>query len=294
MSRQLHALIVDDSRTTRIMVAKELQETGLATFRFTEATDGMDALAKFRPGELDLMFVDMNMPRMGGIDLVHKLHATYKDCPPAILITAEFTKERRLAALAEKGVDGFLIKPVDRDRLRDGLKAIVDSLPDRTGPSGIPHGECVPKAFRQVLSEACGVRLTPEPVDETVRSQEIVFGMLSVTGAVHWSVVAGFSRSAAAQVASNFAGLDVVQDDPELVGDAVGELTNIVGGRIRQRLADEGLEVQVSLPSVLSASEFRVLVQGRCKSATRHDHFDSPVGKMWTSVTAEMHPGLVL
>jgi len=70
-------LIVDDSSMTRKMVMKALSETGLANFSFTEAEDGAEALEKFNPACMDLMFVDMKMPRMDGIDFLQHLHTAH-------------------------------------------------------------------------------------------------------------------------------------------------------------------------------------------------------------------------
>jgi len=155
MAREIRALIVDDSRTTRKMVMTALDQAGLAKFDFTEAEDGLDALEKFRPDETEIIFTDMHMPRMDGVEFLRRLHSLHKTCPPAVMITGESSKDRLLEALSVDGVDALLIKPVDRDRLRTGLKALVDSIPERSGPCLVPHGECVPEAVKTVLLEVC-------------------------------------------------------------------------------------------------------------------------------------------
>ncbi len=81
MLRRINALIVDDSPTTRKMVMTALNQTGLAEFDFTEANDGIDALAQYRAGQTQLLFVDMNMPRMNGRDFIRKLHTQHDQCP---------------------------------------------------------------------------------------------------------------------------------------------------------------------------------------------------------------------
>ena len=56
---------------------KALDLTGLAKFAFTEAEDGLDALEKYRDGDTDIVFVDMNMPRMGGLEFIRELHTRH-------------------------------------------------------------------------------------------------------------------------------------------------------------------------------------------------------------------------
>lgn len=293
MTRQIRALIVDDSYTTRRMVMNALSQTGLAEFLFVEADDGLDALEKYQHGKTQILFVDMNMPRMDGLAFIRELHARHENCPPSVIITAESSKEKLMEALSQTGVDAFLLKPVDRDRLYAGLKTLIGGIPEPSAPCVVPHGECVPQALREVLAQACDLELSSVPVDEEIRRGDVVFGMISILGDVQWSVVLGFTRDAASSVASRFAGCDGPIDDDDM-GDAIGEITNILGSRVKLLLGKAGLVVEMSLPMVISASDFRFLIQRRRKGADAYAHFDSPVGELWTKVTVGLHPGMVL
>lgn len=291
MNRPLNALIVDDSVTVRKMIIKLLSQTGLADFTFTEAEDGVDALAKYRAGETEIIFVDMNMPKMGGLEFIRALRSKHKKCPPTVMITAESSQERLAEAINEPGVDAFLLKPVDRDRLQTGLRKLVDCIPERTGSSVVPHGECVPRALKAVLAQACDLYPTEEAANDDDRRGGILLGMTSFDGSVRWSVVLGFTRASAAAVATKFAGYEIAADGPDL-GDAIGEITSIVGGKIKKLLGLKGLTVNMSLPTVVSASDFEILLQH--KSGADTVHFNSSVGKLWTIVTVGMDAGMIL
>ncbi|MBN1344614.1 MAG: response regulator [Phycisphaerae bacterium] len=294
MPRKINALIVDDSRTIRKMVMTALDQTGLAKFTFTEAQDGLDALKKFRPGEFDIIFTDMHMPELNGIEFLRELHVVHRQCPPAVMITGESRKEQLLEALNLEGVDALLVKPVDRDRLQIGLKALIDSLPERSGPCAVPHGECVPSAVRSTLAEACRLTLAAAPDDEPVRLGDSVLGMISVLGDVQWSVVFGFAEETAYKAASRFAGYDITPKKQEDMGDAIGELTNIVGGKIKSLLGERNLRITVSLPTVIRASRLQIIVQRSRKTAAHVTHFDSDAGKLWCEVTVGVNTGMVL
>ncbi|UCE58925.1 MAG: response regulator [Phycisphaerales bacterium] len=291
MSRPLNALIVDDSTTTRKMIIRALEQTGLAEFSFTEAEDGIDALGKYRPGDTEAVFVDMNMPRMGGLEFIRELRSKHKKCPPLVMITAESSRELLAQAINESKVDAFLLKPVNRDRLQAGLRKLVDSIPERSGPCIVPHGECVRQAVQDVLAQACDLGLSVEEVEEAVPSGEVVLAMITLHGGVNWSVLLGFTRESAKAAASRFAGYEVPSDGPDMA-DAVGEIANIVGGRIKQLLSAKGLAASLSLPTVLGASGFEVLLQH--KSTVNYVHFDSPAGRMWTMVAVGMDAGMIL
>ena len=291
--RQIDALIVDDSGTTRKLVMASLKQAALAEFVFSEAGDGVEALDKYVPGKTELVFVDMNMPRMNGLEFIRELHRRNKICPPAVVITAESDTGRLKEMMNEPGVAALLLKPVDRDRLRTGLKTLVDGIPERAAVCAVPHGECVPLALEEVLARACELKLSPAPVDEAVRHGEIVLGVLSVLGGVHWSVSLGFTAAAACGVASKFSGTAMPSVNQD-VGDAIGELTNIVGGRLRPLLAARDIAINLSLPTVLSASGLKILSPNPAHTAFYLRHFDSPVGKLWTAVAIGATTGIVL
>ena len=293
MARKLHALVVDDSIMTRKMVMKALMETGLADFSFTEAEDGLDALEKFRPDEVDLMFVDMKMPRMDGIEFLQRLHELHPGCPPAVMVTAEAKEEAVQDAIARAEVDAFLLKPVDADRMNKGLRSLIQSLPDRTGQWTVPNGDAVAEAFETILAQTCDLMIERDPKGEDIESGDIVFGHISVMGQVQWSVTLGFEGSAAVGAASRFAGMDIPMESPDL-GDAIGELANQTAGIIKRLLTQRGLDVEISLPTVMAARDFRTLVQRKRRTSEDHVHYTSGVGRMWAGVTVGIASGLIL
>jgi len=124
----IHAMVVDDSGIMRKMVMKSLRESKLANFVFTEAVDGQDALTKFDPDVIKLMFVDWNMPNMTGIELVRKIRETAPSHVPIVMITTEGTMGRVEEAMDQCGVDGYVVKPFTVDVLQKKLEPIFDKL----------------------------------------------------------------------------------------------------------------------------------------------------------------------
>ena len=132
----LNALVIDDSGIMRKMVMRGLTESGLANFQFTEAEDGVDALAKFNPRSTDIVFVDWNMPNMDGIDLVKALRAQFpKRRVPIVMITTEKLVGKVEEALDE-GVDCFISKPFTPQGIEQRLAPIIDKLRQNTKSSG--------------------------------------------------------------------------------------------------------------------------------------------------------------
>lgn len=116
----MRALVIDDSRAMRRIVARTLGDLG---FEIDEAGDGQQALDVLTPGDRlpDLACVDWNMPVMDGLTFVTRVRAN-----PAwrsitlMMVTTESEQSQIVRALAA-GAHEYLIKPFTPDALRDKL-----------------------------------------------------------------------------------------------------------------------------------------------------------------------------
>jgi CheY-like chemotaxis protein len=87
----------------------------------------------------DLVLMDLQMPGTDGLEAARRIRAaeTQAGAPPTrmLALTANAQSEDREACLAA-GIDGLLVKPLDRERLREALEAAAAPLvrPDRAFP----------------------------------------------------------------------------------------------------------------------------------------------------------------
>lgn len=103
-------LIVDDIATNRLVARAHLRLLGIAT---EEAASGQEALEKIRHAAPDLVFLDMNMPGLDGLDtlrLIRKLPSRAARVP-VVAMTADATDAHRRRYL-DAGLDGYLAKPL--------------------------------------------------------------------------------------------------------------------------------------------------------------------------------------
>jgi len=106
------ALVVDDSRTTRFVVASFLRELG---FDAAGASDGEEALSHLeqRP-DIVLIVVDWNMPVLDGLGFVAKVRADQRFAQCRILMVTAETSRARVAEALDAGVDELIMKPFTR------------------------------------------------------------------------------------------------------------------------------------------------------------------------------------
>lgn len=111
-------LVADDSSTMRKIIIRSLQAVGVPTA--TEAADGNEALALFKPGQFDLVLTDWNMPGKTGLEVVQGIRAQDPKVP-IIMVTTEAEKGRVMQAI-QAGVSDYLVKPFTADTLRAKLE----------------------------------------------------------------------------------------------------------------------------------------------------------------------------
>lgn len=115
-------LVVDDSLSARRATAQVVRDAG---FQVTTALDGLDAISKMSEVVPDLLLVDMEMPRMNGLELT--AHIRSRSWPKAIsiiMITSRSSDKHKQQAL-QAGVDDYLVKPFNEDQLLQKISAIA-------------------------------------------------------------------------------------------------------------------------------------------------------------------------
>lgn len=113
-SRLPYVLVVDDSLSARKSLAQFVQDLGLDV---RTARDGMEAVSLINVRKPDLILVDMEMPRMNGLELTSHIRAgSNTQDMPVIMITSRSTDKHRKAAI-DKGVDHYMVKPFAEDEL---------------------------------------------------------------------------------------------------------------------------------------------------------------------------------
>ncbi|NLW88017.1 MAG: response regulator [Planctomycetes bacterium] len=132
----MRALVVDDSGIMRKLVMRSLLESKLAQFMFTEAKDGVEALAAFSANPINMIFVDWNMPNMNGIDFVKEVRKIEKEHVPVVMITTESTMGKIEEALDTAGIDCFIVKPFTTETLQVKLSPLFDKLSEPKKPGG--------------------------------------------------------------------------------------------------------------------------------------------------------------
>lgn len=104
-------LVVDDSPLMRAMVKKSITMSGVAIESIQEAGDGVEALAILTAGKIDLVFSDLHMPNMNGIELVEAMSSQGLLASVPVVIVSSDRSQKHIDRLKEIGVRAYLTKP---------------------------------------------------------------------------------------------------------------------------------------------------------------------------------------
>lgn len=119
-------LTVDDSNSLRRMVAFTLKQAG---HEVLQAVDGREGLKSAAEQKIDLALVDVNMPSMGGIEMVTKLRQLPDYAhTPILMLTTESSDEKKQEG-RRAGATGWIVKPFSPEQ----LLGVVDKVLGMTG-----------------------------------------------------------------------------------------------------------------------------------------------------------------
>jgi two-component system chemotaxis response regulator CheY len=118
----MRALVIDDSKPMRSILAKFLRELGFET---SDAVNGRHALEQLRCIETpDLALVDWNMPEMNGLEFVQAVRSQPKYDQVALMMVTTETDMERVAAALEAGANEYVMKPFTKEIILEKLQLL--------------------------------------------------------------------------------------------------------------------------------------------------------------------------
>ena len=122
-------LIVDDSAVMRAMIKRVALLSGVPVGAFREASNGEEGLRAVREAPVDLVLLDVNMPVMGGEEMLRRLRAEPETAALPVIVVSTEGSETRVHALEGLGV-AFVHKPFAPETLRDTIIRVTGVTPD--------------------------------------------------------------------------------------------------------------------------------------------------------------------
>ena len=123
-----NVMLVDDSSIVRKVLKKTFSLSGVDVGQMLEAENGQVALDKLKDNWVDVVFLDINMPVMNGMEFVRAVRANpdLKDLP--IVVVSTEGAQDRINELMNSGVKHYLRKPVTPEALAKTLADVLGGM----------------------------------------------------------------------------------------------------------------------------------------------------------------------
>src|SRR5688572_3340219 len=118
-------LIVEDHEDTRETMRELLEQLG---YTVDTGADGVEGVAKARGRAFDLIITDVNMPHVGGLEMVQQIQRD--GAAPDVLMLSGDSQVGRAVEAMRLGAVNYLVKPVDPDQLIGEVRAVMQTRRD--------------------------------------------------------------------------------------------------------------------------------------------------------------------
>ncbi|MDH4101666.1 MAG: response regulator [Nitrospirota bacterium] len=115
-NRDLKVLVVEDDALIADVITNELSKIGITNI--IRANDGKTALEETLENRPDIIFMDIEMPEMNGIEAATLIQKT---CPTPVVILTVYAENEVVVEAAEAGVGAYLVKPPKSDELNRAI-----------------------------------------------------------------------------------------------------------------------------------------------------------------------------
>lgn len=215
----LNILIVDDSTLTRKKIRRIIEMVDLDVDSFFEAGNGIEALKILDDSKTDLVLADLNMPEMGGAEMIRRMRSNEATKSVPVVVVSTESNTTRVKELLVEGVKDYLHKPFTPEEFRATIQTVWNRPEIETSD--------VSEALVQTLETMAFLTAMSMEEDLPV-PQETILAQMDFTGPRNGSIqiIAGLDFGRV--LAENIGNVD--EPSREDACDALKELSNVTCG----------------------------------------------------------------
>src|ERR1700690_2883850 len=124
MPRPVNALIVDDEAHVRVLIRMLVKQLGIETV--WEAADGTVALEQAAAHKPQAVLLDINLPQVGGLEVLAKLKAAHPEMP--VIIVSSQSTMKTVIQTRELGAEAYVLKHAPKSEVLQMLSDAFDNI----------------------------------------------------------------------------------------------------------------------------------------------------------------------
>ena len=150
-------LLIEDDMTLSHFIIKGLNEAGFDT---VHAKDGEEGLACLLNDRFDLLVLDLMLPKLNGLQVLHEMQSRDIDCP-SIILSAKHSVEDRVEGL-QKGAEDYMVKPFSFNELLARIQVLLRRVQRSTKDTILEfNGLTINMETREVTRDGVRIELHP-------------------------------------------------------------------------------------------------------------------------------------
>lgn len=178
-------LVVEDDPAIGIVLRDTLTDSG---YSCVLESDGVEGLKQALDGTFDLLILDLNLPRLSGLDICHEVKLKHP-LLPIIMLTARNTEADVVAGL-EKGADDYIAKPCRpnellarvRARLRDKMRRMMASIESKSETTRNEQAQTIVLGALAIDPDRLRVTKHGVPIELSAREFDFLYLLASNPG----------------------------------------------------------------------------------------------------------------
>lgn len=124
-------LVVDDEEQVRQTIRLQLKDTGLEIIEAEDGEQGIEVLDNENALIIDAIICDVRMPKINGVEAVHYFRREYPAIP--VIVLTGFPDVKLATEFLKEGVEDYLVKPVEKERL---IEVVTKAVSHRNTSGG--------------------------------------------------------------------------------------------------------------------------------------------------------------
>ncbi len=200
--RGMRVLVVDDSRTLRKFLIRELNQAGIT--RIDEATNGLEAVELLKLQSFDLMLLDMEMPELDGLDVLKIIKSDPALSYLPIIVISGAEDFAKTVECIQIGAEDYLPKPFDSVLLKARVYSSLEKKRlrdvDRKRISELQHEKEL-LHIEQMKTEKLMLNILPKPIADRLKKGEKNIAGNYPESTVLFSDLVGFTKMSSEKTA---------------------------------------------------------------------------------------------
>jgi two-component system chemotaxis response regulator CheY len=255
----LNVLIVDDSKTARLMLARVLEER--FGFAITEAANGREALDRLAVGAFEFVMMDVGMPVMNGLETLRVIRSSPRLATlPVLMLTAE-KSEDVVREIIQLGISAYLSKPLNRDAIAERVTQFLAQPRRQSAPSVAACAAVHPDvnvqltmAAEQLFGLMLSMHLERHAVPEAPPDQMLAHVEIQTDAQQPLDMMFACGADTARTLAAALTDSAPAAQSESTMLASLREVANIIAGRVRNSLKDRHQSVHCTLPDARRAA----------------------------------------